>query len=133
MKSKIRIPNQPIRPTASAVIISALTLLPAQASTYGDDIAFLRKHTRIIELGQGDSKLAVAPAWQGRVMTSTAKGSTAHGFGWIGREAVKLGILPEDQRTGLNRHIHVFGGEERLWLGPEGGRFALFFPPGVKQ
>jgi hypothetical protein len=133
MKSKTRIPNLPIRPTASAVIISALTLLPAQASTYGDDIAFLRKHTRIIELGQGDSKLAVAPAWQGRVMTSTAKGSTAHGFGWIGREAVKLGILPQDQRTGLNRHIHVFGGEERLWLGPEGGRFALFFPPGVKQ
>src|SRR5262249_282420 len=23
-----------------------------------------------------------------------------------------------------------FGGEERVWFGPEGGRFGLFFPPG---
>ena len=33
----------------------------------------------------------------------------------------------------LAKHIHVFGGEERLWFGPEGGPFALFFPPKVEQ
>jgi len=26
----------------------------------------------------------------------------------------------------------VFGGEDRIWLGPEGGQFALFFKPGAK-
>lgn len=103
------------------------------ATTYAEDIDFLRQHTEIVELGEGDAKVAVAPRWQGRVMTSTSGGGAAEGFGWIGREAVRTGILPEAERTGLNRHIHVFGGEERLWLGPEGGRFALFFPPGVKQ
>ena len=25
----------------------------------------------------------------------------------------------------------MFGGEERFWLGPEGGQFAIFFAPGA--
>ena len=29
-------------------------------------------------------------------------------------------------------HINVFGGEERFWIGPEGGQFSIFFPPGGK-
>jgi hypothetical protein len=24
-------------------------------------------------------------------------------------------------------HINVFGGEDRFWLGPEGGQFSIFF------
>jgi hypothetical protein len=28
-------------------------------------------------------------------------------------------------------HINVFGGEDRFWLGPEGGQFSIFFAPGV--
>ena len=27
-------------------------------------------------------------------------------------------------------HINVFGGEDRFWLGPEGGQYALYFAPG---
>ncbi len=26
--------------------------------------------------------------------------------------------------------MNAYGGENRLWLGPEGGRFSLFFKPG---
>ena len=26
--------------------------------------------------------------------------------------------------------MNVFGGEDRFWLGPEGGQFALYFKPG---
>src|ERR1051325_8922535 len=29
-------------------------------------------------------------------------------------------------------HINVFGGEDRMWLGPEGGQFSIFFAKGVK-
>ena len=37
------------------------------------------------------------------------------------------GVLPESKRKGtLQEHIHVFGGEERFWMGPEGGQYALF-------
>jgi hypothetical protein len=28
-------------------------------------------------------------------------------------------------------HIHPFGGEERFWLGPEGGQFSIYFKKGV--
>ena len=29
--------------------------------------------------------------------------------------------------------MNAYGGEDRLWLGPEGGKFALFFKPGTKM
>ena len=92
------------------------------------------KNTRaIIELSAGGSRVAIAPAYQGRVMTSTAAGPESPGFGWINPEVIATGIKPESERADLAKHIHVFGGEERLWFGPEGGPFALFFPPKVEQ
>jgi hypothetical protein len=64
--------------------------------------------------------VAVAPQYQGRVMTSTADGNAS--FGWIGRDAVASGTRQP--------HMNVFGGEDRFWLGPEGGQYALYFKPG---
>jgi hypothetical protein len=29
------------------------------------------------------------------------------------------------------KHINAYGGEDRFWLGPEGGQFSLYFKPGV--
>ena len=105
----------------------------AAAGSFGSDLAFLKQHTEVHLLEDADSgaRVAVAPAWQGRVMTSTAGGDAGDSLGWIHHENIKTGILPPAERTGLARHIHVFGGEERFWLGPEGGQYALFFPPGV--
>jgi hypothetical protein len=118
------------------ILIPATLILTSgsiPASTYQDDLALLKRHTEIIELVAGDARVAIAPAWQGRVMTSTATGPGGPGFGWINPEVIAQGIKPESERSGLARHIHVFGGEERLWFGPEGGPFALFFPPKVEQ
>jgi hypothetical protein len=101
-------------------------------ATFIQDILFLEKHTpvQVITDRESGAKVALAPAWQGRVMTSTT-GKKNASYGWINYKAVEAGIRPEGERTGLARHIHVFGGEERLWLGPEGGQFALFFPKDV--
>jgi hypothetical protein len=89
---------------------------------YGVNRDFLKKYTDIIELKNAFSAIAVAPSWQARVMTSTAEGDTGFSFGWINRELISSGkILP---------HINAFGGEERLWLGPEGGQFSIFFSKG---
>ena len=103
------------------------------ATTYEEEIAFLKKHTEIIELSSGGSRVAIAPAYQGRVMTSAAAGPASPAFGWINPEVIANGIKPEAERADLTKHIHVFGGEERLWFGPEGGPFSLFFPPKVDQ
>ena len=103
------------------------------AGSFGSDLAFLKQHTEVhlLEDAASGARVAIAPAWQGRVMTSSAGGDAGDSLGWIHHENIKTGILPPAERTGLARHIHVFGGEERFWLGPEGGQYALFFPPGV--
>jgi hypothetical protein len=89
---------------------------------YGYNRDFLKKHTNVIELKNSNSAITVVPAWQGRVMTSTAEGDAGFSFGWINRELIASGkILP---------HINAFGGEERLWLGPEGGQYSIFFSKG---
>lgn len=93
--------------------------------TFGDDLEFLKKHTEVVLLSDaaGDSQVAVLPQLQGRVMTSTAEGAAGLSFGWINRELVASGKTVE--------HINVYGGEDRFWIGPEGGQFSVFFKKGV--
>jgi hypothetical protein len=91
-------------------------------SLYSYNRDFLKKYTRIIELKSGSSALAIAPDWQGRVMTSTQDGGNGFSFGWINRDLIASGKI--------SKHINAFGGEERIWLGPEGGQFSIFFPKG---
>ena len=99
---------------------------------FQSDIEFLQKYTNIILLRKGLAAVAVAPAYQGRVTTSTFEEESGPSFGWINRPVISQGILSESERKGtLQEHIHVFGGEERFWMGPEGGQYALFFKPGV--
>lgn len=100
---------------------------------FADDVVFMKKHTQIVLLQDGDAAVAVAPAYQGRVMTSTFDGKAGPSFGWINRPVIERGFLSDEDKKGkLEEHIYIFGGEERFWLGPEGGQFALFFKPGSK-
>jgi hypothetical protein len=102
-------------------------------SNFGEDVAFLKKHTDAIVLRRGDAAVAVAPAYQGRVMTSSATGDGGSSYGWLNYKLIAKGVVPPDEAKGtLESKIHVFGGEERFWLGPEGGQFGIFFAPGAK-
>jgi hypothetical protein len=108
------------------LLLSTAMLSPALAATFGDDLEFLRKHTSVIVLNDSttQAQVAVVPAWQGRIVTSTARGAGGTSFGWVNRELIASG-KPEP-------HINVFGGEDRFWLGPEGGQFSIFFKQGAK-
>ena len=92
--------------------------------TFDADVRFLQQHAEVVVLRDpyGDGKVVVSPQYQGRVMTSTTGGADAPSFGWIGVEAVSSGKRQP--------HMNVFGGEDRFWLGPEGGQFALYFRKG---
>ena len=95
-----------------------------QQGTFGYDLEFLRKHHRdLVVLENGDAKLIVLPAYQGRIMTSTAEGNAGASFGWLNHELIASGKFTE--------HFSAFGGEERFWLGPEGGQFSIYFKKGV--
>lgn len=98
---------------------------------FAEDVSFLKKHTEIILLKEGKGAIVIAPQYQARVMTSTTDASQGVGFGWINRKVVEAGFLTGEERKGkLEDQIYIFGGEERFWLGPEGGQFALYFKPG---
>jgi hypothetical protein len=102
-------------------------------SNFGEDVAFLRKHTDAIVLRRGDAAVAVAPVYQGRVMTSTATGDSGNSYGWLNYKLIGKGVVPPEEAKGtLESKFHAFGGEERFWLGPEGGQFGIFFPRGAK-
>lgn len=92
------------------------------APTFADDVAFLRAHGEVIVLeGAAGARVAVSPAYQGRVMTSAASPDGAS-FGWIHRAFI------DAKKTGTS--FDNYGGEDRFWLGPEGSRFSLYFPSG---
>lgn len=100
---------------------------------FARDAAFLAKHTDVVVLTLGQSAVAVVPQYQARVMTSSFDYHAGPSFGWINRPVIETGVHPKSETAGaLAEHIHVFGGEERFWLGPEGGQFGLFFKPGTK-
>jgi hypothetical protein len=110
-------------------IFSACSTPPEKKSfargTFGYDVDFLNKHDSVIVLSNGDGGwVVVSPKYQAKVLTSTAEGDSGTSFGWIHYKAFE---------GKPDAHMNAYGGEDRLWLGPEGGRFSLFFPPGAKM
>jgi hypothetical protein len=94
--------------------------------SYGEVRDFLAKHTKLVELcDDKGARVAVAPEWQGRVMTSTCGGLEGLSFGFVNRELIASGKT--------DPHINGCGAEDRFWLSPEGGPYSLWFKPGVKQ
>lgn len=91
--------------------------------TFDADVEFLEEHVSVVVLGEADApRVVVVPAWQGRVMTSTAGGAAGESFGWINYDLVASGEVQP--------HINALGGEDRFWMGPEGGQYSIFFAPG---
>lgn len=95
--------------------------------SFGYDLNFLKKyHKDLVVLGDDSSgaSVLIVPGYQGRVMTSTASGNSGPSFGWVNHELIATGKPTP--------HMSAFGGEDRLWLGPEGGQFSVFFKKGTE-
>jgi len=90
--------------------------------TFANDVAFLSRFgpVKVLE-SPGGGRVAVSAQYQGRVMTS-AVDAEGQSLGFINRKFI------EERKTGTA--FDNYGGEDRFWLGPEGGQFALYFPPG---
>ena len=109
----------------------------AWAASFGDDAAFLKSHTELIVLSdeKGQAKVAVAPAWQGRVMTSTAGADAGLSFGWINRELIASGKTAAAHERVRRRGslLDGAGGRAVLDLLRQGAKFefADWFTPAV--
>lgn len=96
--------------------------------TFGYDKTFFEnQNIDFVELRENNdlARLLVVPGYQGRVMTSTAGGEDGMSYGWINHTFIESGKL--------DPQINVYGGEERFWLGPEGGPYSIFFKAGEEQ
>jgi hypothetical protein len=104
--------------------MSGTTPAPARPATFAEDLAFLRQHGAPIVLeAEGGARVALSAEYQGRVMTSAVE-PNGRSLGWIHRAFI------ESKKTGTPFDNH--GGEDRFWLGPEGGQYGLYFAPGAK-
>ncbi|WP_114751033.1 DUF6786 family protein [Pleomorphovibrio marinus] len=93
--------------------------------TFGYDYQFLSQHDSTLLLMRDSAAILVSPAFQGKVFTSSTRGMSGKSHGWINYDAVASGKIAP--------HINAYGGEDRLWLGPEGGKFAIYFEPGAER
>ncbi|MBT3201050.1 MAG: hypothetical protein HN350_14205 [Phycisphaerales bacterium] len=91
--------------------------------SFASDLDFLKANTNVVELAcSQQSQIVVVPEFQGRVMTSTLDGPQGASYGWLNRRFIEKGV--DDPL------FNNYGGEDRIWLGPEAGQFALFFKSG---
>ncbi len=96
-----------------------------EKGSFGYDLQFLQSKDSVIVLKNGDAQVIVSPKYQGKVFTSTATGLSGSSSGWINYKALSSDTIAP--------HINAYGGEDRMWLGPEGGQFSIFFKPGDKM
>jgi len=95
--------------------------------SFRDAVELVEKRADAIVLSDDDerAKVLVSPRLQGRVMTSSFAGDAGKSLGWVNPDA--LTELDSDPQ------FTNYGGEDRFWLGPEGGQFSIFFDMGAPQ
>lgn len=88
--------------------------------SYGYDAAFVKKYAKhVLELENGNAKVLLCADYQGRVFTSSASGDSGTSYGWL-----NYGLLSSGEKK---KQFNPVGGEERFWLGPEGGQYSIYF------
>jgi hypothetical protein len=99
-----------------------------EKGTYGYDLNFLKEKDQGLIVLKGDiekAEVIVSPKYQAKVLTSTASGPHGASTGFVNHDVFNSAVPDE--------HMNGYGGENRFWLGPEGGQFSIFFEPGSEQ
>ncbi|MFC1543242.1 DUF6786 family protein [Candidatus Neomarinimicrobiota bacterium] len=102
--------------------VSSSVSTDSEVSTLKEDMEFLQRYgpLQILE-GSNGSRVVLSAQYQGRVMTSAVDYNGAS-LGWINR------LFITSRQTGSQ--FDNYGGEDRFWLGPEGGQYGLYFRKG---
>ncbi len=90
--------------------------------SFANEVDFLRQYTKTIVLETGNEKVAVCPELQGKIMVSSLNGDNGQTFAWVNRGHIASGVN--------DPVINSYGGEDRLWLGPQFGQFSIYNLPG---
>ena len=99
-----------------------------EKGTFGYDLNYLSEKDSLIVLkdnGAEDAQVIVSPKYQAKVFTSTVEGLAGKSLGYVNYKAIEATVPDE--------HMNGYGGENRFWLGPEGGQYSVYFEPGKEQ
>ena len=99
-----------------------------EKGTFGYDLNYLnQKDNNLIVLSgnDGKSQIIVSAKYQAKVFTSTADGLDGTSMGFVNYKFFDAGLVDE--------HMNGFGGENRFWLGPEGGKYSVYFKKDSEQ
>ena len=96
--------------------------------TFGYDVNYLSEKDPeliVLKTDDGEAQVIVSAKYQAKVFTSTANGEEGNSLGFVNYKFFDAGVVDE--------HMNGFGGENRLWLGPEGGQYSIYFKAGKEQ
>jgi len=96
--------------------------------TFGYDLNYLtQKDDNLVVLSSDDGKsqMIASAKYQAKVFTSTANGLDGTSLGFVNYKFFDAGVVDE--------HMNGFGGENRFWLGPEGGKYSVYFEKDTEQ
>ncbi len=99
-----------------------------EKGTFGYDVNYLsEKDSGLIVLKSNNEQAQVilSAKYQAKVFTSTANGPGGNSHGFVNYRFFDAGVV--------DIHMNGFGGENRFWLGPEGGQYSIYFSPGSEQ
>lgn len=117
-------PARAARALAALAFLPACTAMTSRRAGFAETATFLEERAGALLLESGTGAFVVSPQLQGRVMTSTVcRGGESLGF--VNRAEIER---PTPRAAFAN-----FGGEDRFWIGPEGGPFAFYFAPGEDE
>ena len=99
-----------------------------EKGTFGYDLNYLKQKESglvVLSTDEGKSQIIVSAKYQAKVFTSTAEGLSGKSMGFVNYRFFDAGVIDE--------HMNGYGGENRFWFGPEGGKFSVYFAPGAEQ
>ena len=98
-----------------------------EKGTFGYDLNYISRKDNPIVLSndEGKAQIIVSAHYQAKVFTSTVDGLSGKSLGYLGYKALDAESFDE--------HMNGYGGENRFWLGPEGGQYSVYFEPGKEQ
>jgi len=99
-----------------------------EKGTFGYDLNYLsQKDDNLIILSNddGNAQLIASAKYQAKVFTSTVDGLDGISMGFVNYRFFDANSVDE--------HMNGFGGENRFWLGPEGGKYSIYFQKDAEQ
>lgn len=99
--------------------------LESSDNKFSDDVKILEVFEDLVVLKNGGSMVAVSPSAHGQIFSISADGYEGKSLSYFNRNLIESTEAPYP--------LSNLGGANRLMLGPQFGKYSVFFEPGAEQ